>query len=313
MSAHSNRNLQTEYNAYFESCLALALAEHRDLFPTVDLISKHIIEIITSRKKEILMTLNNKTRFETVLRNLYNKDFGALANKKETPEAMLNDIQTMLMDKSASLVNVMAIHYIFGSHLLRFLEKENYAAIKPHFEIVQSLVNVTKKHVERKPEENVASTCQLGIVRLPFFCEKMNSVLHATHVKQYICEHKTSLERFEIEYTAAIFREFIRHHLPLAAGLSTHTLELLMAVKLYEMKTLKPFTQAEWQEYSLAYFVYLTLAGYHTFHEVMLVTATYLNVSYQLDSYLSHFPPHLKQHPFIKAFAKKFPLQLKVK
>ena len=86
-----------------------------------------------------------------------------------------------------------------------------------------------------------------------------------------------------------------------------------MAAKLYEMKSARPFTPAEWQEYSLAYFVYLTLAGYHTFHEVMLVTATYLNVSYQLDSYLSHFPQHLKQHPFIKALAKKCPAQLKSK
>src|SRR3990167_8639845 len=111
MSAHSRRNLETEYNAYFESYIAITLSERRDLFPTVDRVSNSIVDIIVSQREKILANLKDKTQFKNLLAMLCGKDSGALfhkknkKNKKNTPDAVIHDIQSILLDKNASLIH----------------------------------------------------------------------------------------------------------------------------------------------------------------------------------------------------------------
>lgn len=300
------RKLQTEYNAYFESCFAILLARHHALFPAVDKVSSLLIHLLEAQQTVIKIIFSQPDNFYKLQNSLYVEEFGALPNKKNTLDAMLQDIYRTLQDRKAPLVNVMAIHSIFACSIIPLLNITEYQAAKLQFKSTHNLVNFIKNYVKEKPGDPIL-TSQLGVTRFPLFCQKINKMPEIKEINQTIhtCQHIASLERFNIE-EAAPLHAFIKNNVPLAAGLSAHTLALLIAIKVYEFNSLQIISAEELKEYSLAYFTYLALAGYHTFHEVMLVTATNLKTPYHLDNYAKNFPKQFLQNAFIQELCECF-------
>lgn len=299
-----------EINAYFESVLALKLAVNTELFPIVNTISKIILNIIQSRKNEIIEKLTEKDNLKMLQGELYTQ-FGALTEKKTTPESVLNDIQSVLENKNANLIKIMPIHAIFGYRILRLLYEEQYEKIRSNFKEAKLYIEHAKKYVARNDEKKVIPTSQLGVSRNPHFCKKIHEMPESQAIlSENAKQHKTSLERFKIDHDAEAIKEFVAHSIPLAAGPSSHTLALMTAAKLYETLTEQPFSNEDLCSYKTAYFAYFGTAGFHTFFEVENVFARCFDLSCKINNYNDSLPENIKKSIVFEELKKLFPTQL---
>lgn len=309
------RTEQSEINAFIESCLAIHLATRPNLFPVVKKFSNIILEIITNQdnKLKIINELRKSENFQNLKNELYviadydKKIFrgalGALDLKKPfdeiQPEDALNDIYNALIKPDANLLSIMPLHSVFGYRILRLLNPEGYNAASLKFSSFKKMLEEAKKFVIRKAEDkDIPVTKQLGVSIDEISHHLINEMIEIKEISETIrvLEHRNSYSRFMIKEEDK-FQNFIKFDAPLVAGPSTHALSLFTAVYTYNSMLQISFTNEDLQEYALAYFAYLTTAGYHTFHEVMYSAATSLGLSYDMSGYLENIPKsNIKLH-----------------
>lgn len=190
----------------------------------------------------------------------------------------------------------MPIHSVFGYRILRLLDPEAYKNAGSRFALYKEALEGKKKFIIKKDEDkNIIATDQLGIASSLNNIQKINEMDETKKIKKgIISEHRNSLQRYSISKQGKKFQDFVDNDAPLAAGPSTHALSLFTAAYAYQNIVSIDFTLDELLTYALAYFVYLTTAGYHSFHEVMLSAATAittnLEFSYNMGSYLENIP-----------------------
>lgn len=306
----SDKITDFDLNTYFESYLAIKLASHRELLPIVDVISEIIIGIIQKRKEEITKILNENDNLTKLQEELY-VQFGTLTTKKLNVDVVLEDIQSALECKKASLVNIMPIHGIFGYRILRLLNEKKYEEIRKNFKEANTYIATAKNCVTKNDEKTVKPTAQLGVSRSPIICQKINEMPEVKEILERNAKvHKTSLERFNINLDKEAIKDFITHNVPLAAGPSSHTLALMTAAKLYEIEREKCFTIEELNQYKTAYFIYLGTAGFHTFYEVESVFRKCFDLPCDMSQYRNHLPDSIKSSTEFSELEKLFPEQL---
>lgn len=303
------RTKQAEQNAFLESCLAIYFARRPGLFPIVNTFSNKILAILADHEKrtEILKQLEIGDNFKNLKNELYviadhEKNFfrgplGALKPNKPideiSPEDALCDIEMALKKDNANLINIMPIHSVFGYRILRLLNPNAYNQAGLNFAPCKKSLEVYKKLVTKKAEDkDIPVTKQLGVAITDSLCQKINAMEETQKLNHEIdvLEHRNSFGRFAINNETGKFNQFISCDVPLAAGPSTHALSLFTAAYAYKDVVSIELTNEALQEYALAYFTYLTTAGYHTFHEVMFSANLSLGLTHDMHSYLNNIP-----------------------
>lgn len=311
---HSMGLNQLEKNTLVESALALKLAFQRSLFPMVDKVSEIFCEIIRSQQKEIIEILNQKDNFKDFQNELY-VQFGALKQKKETPEEVLKDTQAILENKDAILINIMPIHAIFAYRILRPLHTKLYEQESVKFVDAKIYIENTKKFVTRQEEKKVIPTEQFGVATSPVVCNKINEMFKpeideiGKHSNKL---HKNSFGRFTVTYDGML-SEYKENNVLSAAGPSSHTLTLMTVVRMLEQLHQTKFSEDELRGYILAYFSYFGTAGFHSFFDVMKVFNLCIGKSCEMGNYVGQLNDSLLKSQTFKDLVKLFPEQLATK
>ncbi|MDP1604868.1 MAG: hypothetical protein Q8M03_16575 [Legionella sp.] len=291
-----------EENAGFESQMAIKLAVHPELFPSVKIISDRILEIIHTRREEIISKFTTEASLDDIKSALYRSEsrgaLGCIAKSTDglTIDEILNDIKTMLLS-ATTLIQIMPIHATFGYQIGKKLDDQSYLTFRNEvFKEANEFVSKCKQAVKKKAEDSdIEPTTQLGVSDLADICEKINALPETERLKEIINpSHTNSLQRHRVDFENPVLQIFVENNVPLAAGPSTHTVTLLAAARLYEKLLAKEFTKEMQHEYALAYFAYFGTAGYHTFHETMSVAAKCIGFPYTIHSYQENIPAHVR-------------------
>ena len=121
--------LKTEYKAFFESRLAVALLTESKALPAVSKISKEIVNLI---EKNFAMAIKLIKENNKITKELFGKQyFGRLKSKEQiSPQIILEKILEVLQDEYSSLDKVMQIHAIFTYRMLPHLKSIDKSLIK---------------------------------------------------------------------------------------------------------------------------------------------------------------------------------------
>lgn len=298
-----------EENEFFESRMAITLSLHPELFPSVQLISGKILDLIEINREKFISIFREKPEddhikaINSIKSGLYrSKDRGPLGGISKSTEGLsiekiLTDIEQELRS-AKTLMQIMPIHAAFGYYIGRLLDETAYLEIK---ELLESLTpKVTDCKKLKAKDEKIILTDQFGISNSPIYCGLLNASHEAIELKSIIDPfHRNSLQRYTVNLEHPALKAFIENNAPLAAGPSSHAITILTAARLYQKVLGHEFLLDMQYEYSMAYFSYLATAGYHTFHEVMSVAAKCTNRPYDISNYQGNIPPYI--YDFIKS------------
>lgn len=295
-----------EENAYFESEMAIKLAVHPELFPSVKIISAQILELISTRREEIISKFTTEASITAIKEKLYRSSsrgtLGGISKSTDglTINKILDDIETTLRN-ATNLIQIMPIHVAFGYQIGKKLDEQSYLVFQSEFKEANDFVAKGKQAVREKAEDkDIVPTVQFGVSELADVCEKINALPESKLLRETIDpSHRNSLQRYHVDLENPVLRIFVENNIPMAAGPSTHTVTLLTAVKLYEKLLGVKFTKEMLHEYISAYFAYFGTAGYHTFHETMSVAAKCIGIPYTIHSYSDNLPAHIRS--FVQA------------
>lgn len=307
-------NLATESNAYFETCLALTLIQHRNVLPALDMISEAIIHILETERTNILANIKTLVDLSELQKDLYNSRLGyfPLAQKKQTPEAVLDDMLSVLKNKNGNLVNIIPIHIVFSENILPLLDLDFFTKTLDNFKDVQNYIDSSKEYlVELIVDSSIRPTSRLGIVKSSHYAHAINSLAEKAQIRT--CSRHTSMERMRLnpEAKSTLAKQFRRNNVPIVGGPCTDMLMLMVALRCYENRLNKTFTPKDIREYSLANFAFQTVSGEHSFHEVMAVAAKCLKRNYNLQTYSNKIPYLIRRCHFMEGLKSQFYPQLK--
>lgn len=283
-----------ERNRFFESKMAIILANNKDLFPIVQDVSDMICKLIQQNRSQIKEILSQGENFNNLKNQLYKKgDFGSLGalpqcSEKITIDEVLNDIVSKLNDKDATLIETFPIHATVTYRIFRLLFEEDFLKFQNELGAASKLIDDGKKNVKVKAKDSdISATDQFGLSEHSIVCQEINELPGTKDLRGKINPwHRNSLQRFIVNIMAAFFEGQCKNNLPSAAGPSSHTVTALVGAKLYTQKlNQQTLSSDQLKEYALAYFAYFGTAGYHTFTEVMQVAAKCIdaNADYKMN------------------------------
>ncbi|MDR3501402.1 MAG: hypothetical protein P4L79_02365 [Legionella sp.] len=313
-----------EQHIFEQVSIALFLANRPDWFPILNKLNGKILQLFrdesmrTALIKELSVVENfilmKAELYVTADRdnNLFKGPLGALIPTKEvsdiTIEDALNDIEKMLSNKKANIIDLLPIYSVVGYRIIRLINPPNYAMAGAPFADFLKLIQDEKKIVitKKADDKDIKVTTEFGtLISKPYMVAIAESESAVSLLERLtVPEHRTSWQRFNVNTDSAtglpVIGKFIEHGLPLIAGPSTHIIFLLTAVR--ALQTLLSFELAddELYELSIAYQAYLTTAGYHTGCEVLYSAANCLKREYDFSSFWNNIPEQIKEHQEFK-------------
>jgi hypothetical protein len=301
----ANPLLPIEIKRYLYTKLSISLGLEARLFPLLENISNVMINIIETKREEIIQLLTQDSiAFANLKYDLYrDHQRGALGSipKEKYPEdidEVLNDIVNALKNHHSNILTIMPIHKAFCYWITRILYRADYISILADYKDALFLFEKSDKYVTRKAaDREIILTQQLGIGLSEQTNQLINALPEIEKIRNIMSlDHRNSLQRFQINSDVEIFDEFRKHNLPLVAGLSGFTINLLCAIKVYakNFPDIGLLTNEDLYNYAFAYFIYLNTAGYNSFDEVMYIASVMLGLDYQWGSLVDNIPKQLR-------------------
>ncbi|MGQ3891928.1 hypothetical protein [Legionella sp. CNM-4043-24] len=312
--------------AFHEAKLAIQLAMKPEWFESVKRISDAIIRLIPKHDHEEgfdpadFEALEQRFAGEPLARlkaAVYRTfDKGTMGALVKDPDGLslkdvLLDVKTELQ-MNTNLVTVMHLHATMGYSFARVLHEERYTQIRRIFEKFTREFESGKSEYRQiaMKESDIVPITWLGMSDSPDVHEAIYKLSETQQLISCIkaTSHKNSLQRYAIDIEHPALKEFKDNQAPVIAGPSSHLLNLLMALELYENLFEFTFSAQEKHEYSLAYFAFFGVAGYHSFHEVMSVSARCHDLPYDMSQYEGNLPESIQEKMRTQFSAKVLPL-----
>jgi hypothetical protein len=286
-----HNELQIRYKEFFESRFAIELLKSSEKFPSINQISKAIINFIESHKKTVLALIQNNSKITAELKEPY---FGSCYGSREevTPQEVLEKICSTLTDPNADLSTVIQMHCIFVHRIYDHLEKKNEKAALFTQIFSNALFNKENRGRIEINGGNAKPTTQLGISKHPVFTKQL---------PQSDRGHARAIDRYGLNSCSTFFNATIKQKIPVVCGPSGHTGSLMLGALLYGN-----LSTEQLREYALISFAFLTAGGNHSFHEVMVI-ANLAGVETKPDDYATSVPPSIRQTKAYAKLARDFP------
>ncbi len=265
--------LNTRFNEFTESRLAILLLNHLDHFDSVRRVSASIVKLLSENEKAVVKVIDVTP---AILRELKHPYFGACWH--QDANITTNDIFTkmleILSDNNRDYSAVMQVHCIFIHRIFDHLKPDARTELCQRI-FPDTLITETKSSRREYKEKTVLATRQLGISRHPVFARMLGKSAQV---------HVRALDRFSINTDTSFFKAAALNHTPVVCGPSGHTRTLLLGAMLYGN-----LNAAEMKEYTLAIFAFLAAGGNHSLHEV-LVVAREGGMEMDNSNYLGYVP-----------------------
>lgn len=285
------KELMISYREFFESELAIDIANHSDNLASIRKISLVIVSILEEHREQVIDLINKDTRIAKELCQPY---FGALydCQKSIVANEAFTRIVATLKNPQSAFDQIMQIHCIFIYRIYdRLMDDAKIENLRKalHPDRYFSVANRARVSI---PLQDVSSTTQLGITRNPVFSKRLG---HS------YANHQRGMDQFRGNSQSAFFKDTQENNLPFVCGPSSHTASLMLGALLYGR-----LNHEELQEYTMACFAFLTAGGNHSFHEVMVI-ASLAGVHYHCGDYEAALPKSFKITKSYQHLSKRFP------